>query len=211
MSKTRSGQPASGSRPTRRSLVELTAAASRAADDGLLVMLDSLTTASPDDPPQVEHAAERPDCTAVASRCIELAGSDSAAEMMVKIAKAYQNSVLENIKVGLNAALDHGKNFAETKGGSKGASQARRGDGGENDFVTSFGGAAAEFRAEALELMKANMVTALEYVRELAAAKTAAEFVELSATQARKQCELALKQAGALQSLAQAVTKSGAA
>jgi hypothetical protein len=191
--------------------VELTAAASRAADDGLLVMLDSLTTASSNDPSRSEAAAERPDRTAVVSRCVELAGSDSAADMAVKIAKAYQNSVLENIKVGLDAALDHGKNFAETKRESEGASQARRGAGGENDFVTAFGGAAAVFRAEALELMKANMVTALEYARELAGTKTAAEFVELSAAQARKQCELALKQAGALQSLAQAVTKSGAA
>jgi hypothetical protein len=190
--------------------VELTAAASRAADDGLLVMLDSLTTASPNDPSRSEAAAERPDRTAVVSPCIELAGSDSAADMVVKIAKAYQNSVLENIKVGLNAALDHGKNCAEAKSGSEGASQGRRGAGPENDSVTSIGGAAAEFRAEALELMQANMVTALEYARELAGTKTAAEFVELSATQARKQCELVLKQAGVLQSLAQAVTKSGA-
>jgi hypothetical protein len=44
----------------------------------------------------------------------------------------------------------------------------------------------AKFRAEALELMKANVITNLEYARELAGTTTAAEFVELSGTQARK-------------------------
>ena len=80
----------------------------------------------------------------------------------------------------------------------------------ENNFLTVLKGAAAEFRAEALELMKANVITTLEYARELAGTTTAAEFVELSGRQARKQCELILKQAGALKSLAQTITKSSA-
>jgi hypothetical protein len=44
----------------------------------------------------------------------------------------------------------------------------------------------------------------------LAGTKTPAEFVELSGRQARKQCELMLKQAGALKSLAVAIAKSDA-
>ena len=41
-------------------------------------------------------------------------------------------------------------------------------------------------RAEALGLMKANVTTTLAYVQDLAEARTAAELVELSDTQARK-------------------------
>jgi hypothetical protein len=59
-------------------------------------------------------------------------------------------------------------------------------------------GAAAEFQADALEMMEANVITSLKYAQELAGTRTAAEFVELSSTQARKQCELMLKQAGSL-------------
>ena len=46
MSKTRTRRPASDIRPARRSLVDLTAAASRAVDDGLLVASASLIAAS---------------------------------------------------------------------------------------------------------------------------------------------------------------------
>ena len=228
MSKTRIRRPASDIRPARRSLVELTAAASRAIDDGLLVTSASLIAASPDDPPRSEPAAKTHDRTMVAgqvtapipvavpeslneaaARSGELVDSDSTAEMVVKIAKEYHNRAFENIKLTLNAALNHAKDFAETRVGSEGA----KGHGGailENNFLTVLQGTAAEFRAEALELMKANVITTLEYARELAGATTAAEFVELSGTQARKQCELILKQAGALKSLAQTITKSSA-
>jgi hypothetical protein len=50
----------------------------------------------------------------------------------------------------------------------------------ENNFLTVLKGTATEFRAEAVELMKANVITTLEYARELAGTTTAAEFVELS-------------------------------
>src|SRR6266481_5893835 len=193
MSKTRIRRPASDIRPARRSLVELTAAASRAIDDDLLVTFASLIAASPDDPPRSEPAAKTHDRTMVAeqvtapipvavpeslneaaARSGELVDSDSTAEMVVKIAKDYHNRAFENI------------------------------------FLTVLKGTAAEFRAEALELMKANVITTLEYARELAGTTTAAEFVELSGTQARKQCELILKQVGSLMSLAQTITKSSA-
>ncbi len=138
----------------------------------------------------------------------ELVDSDSTAEMLVKIAKEYHNRAFENIKLTLNAALDHAKDFAETRVGSDGALKGHGGAVLENNFLTVLKGTAAEFRAEALELMKANVITTLEYARELAGATTAAEFVELSGTQARKQCELILKQAGSLMSLAQTITWS---
>jgi hypothetical protein len=225
MSKTRIRRPASDIRPARRSLVELTAAASRAIDDGLLVTSASLIAASPDDPPRSEPAAKTHDRTMVAgqvtapipvavpeslneaaARSGELVDSDSTAEMLVKIAKEYHNRAFENI----NAALDRAKDFAETRVGSDGALKGHGGAVLENNFLTVLKGTAAEFRAEALELMKANVITTLEYARELAGTTTVAEFVELSGTHARKQCELILKQAGSLMSLAQTITKSSA-
>jgi hypothetical protein len=227
MSKTRIRQSASDIRPARRSLVELTAMASRAIDDGLLVTSASLIAASTDDPPRSEPGAKTHDRTMVAGQVTapipvavpeslneaaahngELVDSDSTAEMVVKIAKDYHNRAFENIKLALNAALDHAKDFAETRVGSEGALKGHGGAILENNFLTE--GTTAEFRAEALELMKANVITNLEYARELAGTTTAAEFVELSSTQARKQCELILKQAGSLMSLAQTITKSSA-
>jgi hypothetical protein len=139
MSKTRIRRPASAARAARRSLVELTAAASRAVDDSLFV---TSATAPPDDPPRSEHAAKVSDRTVVArqatvpipiavpeslnaavSRSDELVDSDSTAEMVVKIAKDYQNRAFEHIKVSLNAALDRAKNFAETRVGGEAASK----------------------------------------------------------------------------------------
>src|SRR5437660_8778340 len=140
MSKTRIRRPVSDMRSARRSLVELTAAASRAFDDGLFVMSATLIAAPPDDPPRSEHAATASDPTVVArqatvpipvavpeslnaavSRSDEHVDSDSTAEMVVKIAKDYQNRAFENIKLSLNAALDHAKDFAETRVGSEAA------------------------------------------------------------------------------------------
>jgi hypothetical protein len=57
--------------------------------------------------------------------------------------------------------------------------------------------------------MKANVAASLGYARELAGAKSAADLAEISGSQARKQCELMLKQAGALKSLAARVSKPG--
>src|SRR4051794_1229384 len=99
MSKTRDRRPAS---PARRSLVELTAVASRAIDNGLVVSSANLIAA--DDPPR--SASKTHDRTLVIGRVTaptaaavpeslnevttrdgELAHSDSSAEMLVKIAK----------------------------------------------------------------------------------------------------------------------------
>jgi hypothetical protein len=230
MSKTRIRQSASDIRPARRSLVELTAAASRAIDDGLLVTSAGLIAAPPDCPLPSAPAAKThdrgmvaPQVTAptpvavpeslkkVAARNGQLVGSDSTAEMLVEIAKDCHKRAFQDIKLALDLALDHAKNFAETRVGSEGAMKGDAGAMPQNNFLAILKGTAAEFRAEALEMMKANVITTVEYARELAGTRTAAEFVELSGTQARKQCELILKQAGSLRSLAQTKTKSSAA
>ncbi|HLG83206.1 MAG TPA: phasin family protein [Bradyrhizobium sp.] len=196
MSKTRSRRPASDMRGQRRSLVELTQAMSRAVDDAVLVAPAGLATAATDRLPRSEPAVEKPGR-------VERASSDSAAEMLVKIAKDYQNRLLDNVRDGLNAALDQARDFAEA-----GRASERDGDTEPtSDLMAAVGAATAVYRAEALELMQANVAGALNFARELAGARSAAEFIELSGAHARKSCELMLKQADAMKSVAEAVAK----
>src|SRR4051794_9526849 len=100
-------RPASDIRLARRSLVELTAAASRAMDDGLLVT-SARPIAAAGDPPQsaaaanTEHGAtvapqvtaptavSRPEAlNATPARKARCANSASSADMVVNIAKDY--------------------------------------------------------------------------------------------------------------------------
>jgi hypothetical protein len=211
--------------PVRRSLVDLTAALRQAVEDGLLEVPANPVAVLAEHPRRLEPATETPERTDVpeqpivpirtaaaeppkkqASRSCENVASGSAAEMMVQIAKDYQNNVLDKIKAGLNTALDHAKDFAETKRAGEAAGDVGPKNGGVNELDA----AAAAFRAEAIVLMQANVAATVNYARDLAGARTAAEFVELTATQARKSCELMLKQADAVKSLGQAVAKDRA-
>src|SRR3954452_9502016 len=107
MSKTRR-KPASDIRTARRSLVELTAAASRAIDDGLCVTSAGLIAASAYDPPRSAPAANTeeettaaPQVTASApvgepeppneatARKARCANPHSTADIVVNIAKDY--------------------------------------------------------------------------------------------------------------------------
>jgi len=225
MSRTRIGRPGSNIRSARRSLVELTAAASCAVDDSLFVTSAGLSAVSADEPAQSEQApasdlnvvarrATAPNPVGVpeplnarASSSEDLVDSDSTAEMLVKIAKDYQNRVLESIKANLEAGLEQAKDFEEKRAGSEAASKDHR-SAARDGFLTALEGV-KEINAEVLELMKVNALTTLEYARGLANSATAADFVELSSAQARKQCELILKQAGALKSLAHTMKRSG--
>ena len=139
MSHTQKRRRASHTRCARRSLVELTAAASRAVDDGLFVLSSGIAASNP----RSEHIGEKtsdqtiftrqvtaPSPVAVvesrnaaAPRKDELLDSDTATEMMVKIAKDDQNRDFENIKASLNAALDHAKDLVETRAGGEAASK----------------------------------------------------------------------------------------
>ena len=202
MSKTRSKPSASGPRPARRALVELTAAATRGAEDAALAAPADptiATAAAAEQSPRLKPAPEKPARPDAGS-------SETAAEMMVKIAKDYQNRLLDNVRDGLNAALDQAKDFAET-----GRANERGGDAEpKNDVMAAVGAATAAYRAEALELMQANVASTLNFARELAGARTAAEFIELSGAHARKSCELMLKQADAMKSVAEAVARERA-
>src|SRR6516225_1374586 len=146
----------------RRSLVELTAAASGAIDGGLFVLSSGIAA--------WEHIGEKTsDQTivarqatalspiavlesrnAAASRKDELPDSDTTAGMMVKIAKDYQNKAFDNI-ASLNAALDRAKDLVETPVGGEAASKEIGGSSLESDFPTVLKEAAREFRADAVE------------------------------------------------------------
>jgi hypothetical protein len=215
MSKTRIRRQANDTRCVRRSLVELTAAASRAVNDGLFVTSTSAIAAPPDDSSQSDQVEATSDCAVVggatsvpvalpepldtAVLCSELIDTDSTAEMFVKIAKDYQNRTFESVKLNLNAALDQAKDFIEP----------RHDCASPDNFLTALNRAAAQFGV-ALELVNANVITTLEYARDLSGTTTAAQFVELSSAQARKQCELILNQASVLRSLAETIVKSNA-
>lgn len=222
MSKTRNRRQASDARPARRSLVDLSAAVSRAVDDALRPTSVNPVAALPDYPLSSGHAVAKrgrgklvnPTATtdtiagAQAAKAdpvceSERMVSDSATEMMVKITKDYQGRVLDTIKASLNAALDQARDFAETGRANEQQSAPRA----ENPLLVALGDVTAACSAEALDLMQENFTIALDFARELAGVRTASEFVALSGTQARKSCELALRQADSLKSLARAVAE----
>ena len=215
MSKPTSKRPPSDRRPVRRSLVELTAVASRAVDDGLSVAAPGLTAAAIERTAQREPATERPLGITVATpeapvaepESNKLQTCDSTAELVVKIAKEFQARALEDFKIGMNAALNYAKDFVDT--GARTA-EASKGHLKSKDQIAAGLGAAAQYRAESFELAQANVESALDYVRELTRTATPAEFVELSSAHVRQQCELILKQKSVLNSFVKAVTKSGA-
>jgi hypothetical protein len=217
MGKVRLRPPANDTRPTRRSLVELTAAASRAVDDGLVVMPSNLITIALENMPRAEEAAnaaaqsDTPGATAPrvaepandpSPRRAALPETGSCAEMLVDIVKDHQARALDNIRLGLAAALEYARDRARTPMPADGGARP-------DDNLRATVGAAAEYRGEAIEIAKAHAATILDFARELAGARTAAEFIEASSALARKQCELMFKQASVLQSFARIVTKTG--
>jgi hypothetical protein len=87
-----------------------------------------------------------------APRKDELLSSDTTPELMVKIAKDYQNRAFENIKASPNAASDHAKDLVETRVGGEAASKDIGGSSLESNFLTVLKEATTEFRADAVEL-----------------------------------------------------------
>src|SRR4051812_19925248 len=167
MSTTRTRRRASHTRCVRRSLVELTATAIRAVDDGQFVLSSGIAGSNP----RSEHTGDKtsdrtilprqataPTPVAVlesryaaAPRKDELLISDTTTEMMVKIPKDYQSRAFENIKASLNAASDHAKALVETRVGGEAASNDIGGCSLESNFASVIKEAATEFRADAVE------------------------------------------------------------
>jgi hypothetical protein len=157
----------SHTRCARRSLVELTLAASSAIDDGLFVLSSGIAASNlarsehrGENQTIVARQATAPSPFAVlefrnaaAPSKDELLDSDTNAEMMVKIVKDYQNRAFENIKASLNAELEHAKDLVETRMGGETASKDIVGSSLESNFLTVLKEAATEFRADTVELI----------------------------------------------------------
>ncbi|MDH2352715.1 phasin family protein [Bradyrhizobium sp. SSUT18] len=212
MGKPRSRQPADVARARRRSLVELTAEVSRAVDEGLAMPPGSVTVFL-QDAPQIAQAAPAP-MTAPAQEAASVIvaspepPSSTTTDLILDIAKDFQDHALDGMKAGAQAALDYAKDIAKPRIAG-GTSESGGAAAAESHLIEAIG-TAAECRAVVLELMKVNAGATLEYARELGRARTLAELVELSSTHARKQCELVLKQTELLRLLAQNMTKPGA-
>src|SRR5260370_33186131 len=131
MSHTQKRRRASHTRCARRSLVELTAAASRAVDDGLFVLSSGIAASNP----RSEHTGEKtsdqtilarqataPSPVAVlesrnaaAPRKDDGLDSDTTNETTAKISKDDQNKSFQNIKARPSASRDHSKDLAKTR------------------------------------------------------------------------------------------------
>src|SRR5437764_12146510 len=166
MSHTQKRQRASHTRCARRSIVELTAAASRAVDDRLFVLSSGIAASNP----RSEHTGEKTsDQTILARQATaptpvavlesryaaapkdELLDSDTTTEMMVKIAKDYQNRAFENIKASLNAALDQPKDLVETRVGGEAPTKDIGGSSRQSNFFSVPNEPAPDPRAGAVE------------------------------------------------------------
>lgn len=216
MGKAQSRQPADGARARRRSLVDLTAAVSRSIDESLLEMPPDPVAAPRSDGLRSERAAKRParkaparkvpeettvpaaidqvaTCasTKVELRSTQFQSASSAPALAVEIAKEMQTRALEIMKLGVHAAFEYTKDIASP----------------ESDVLD---GAAAECHAIVLELMKVNAGATLQYTRELSRMRTLSQWIELSSSHARKQCELVRQQAELLKSLTRNARTSGA-
>jgi hypothetical protein len=216
MGKAQSRQPTDGVRARRRSLVDLTAVVSRTIDESLLETPPNPVTIPAGDGHGSERAARRParktparkvpaDTTIPAtidsagtspSTKVELpstqfqsAGNTSA--LAVEIAREMQARAIEAMKLGVHTAFEYTKDIARPEG----------------DVLD---GAAAECHAVVLELMKVNAGATLQYTRELSRVRTLSQWIELSSSHARKQCELVRQQAELLKSLTHNARTSGA-
>jgi hypothetical protein len=149
-----------------------------------LCLFASGFAASPDDPARSEHTAQTSDQTIIAmqgtapspvavpeSRKAAVLrneeDSDSTAEMMVKIAKGYQNKAFDDITVRLNAALDHAKNLVETRVGGEAASKDNGCSSLESNFEDSQGSRDGVPRRGG-RVDESNVIKTLEYTWEVA-------------------------------------------
>lgn len=211
MGKAQSRQPADGARARRRSLVDLTAAVSRSIDESLLEMPPDPVAVPRGDGRRSERAAERParkvpaettvpaaidqvaTCafTKVELRSTQFQSAGNTSALAVEIVGEMQARALEAMKLGVHAAFEYTKDIARP----------------ESDVLD---GAAAECHAVVLELMKVNAGATLQYTRELSRVRTLSQWIELSSSHARKQCELVRQQAELLKSLTHNARTSGA-
>jgi hypothetical protein len=135
------------------------------------------------------------------------------ASAAAEAAKDYRSSMFDHMKSSLNATLDYANGLASipTEVVSRAADKAKELGGAgipTRETIPTTATAAEDYRAKAFELMKANVNATLEFGQRLAAAKSPAEFVELSTNHACKQLGMILTQTNELTLLAQTMARS---
>jgi hypothetical protein len=133
----------------------------------------------------------------------------------VKAAADCQARMLEQLKVNIRATLDYANGFTGASRRPGAAADAATSGPGSPASPQDAGQttpaavtAADAYRAKAFELMNANIDTTLDYAKRLVGVRTPTEFSELSASHARKQMALVVKQATELGSIAQKMAAS---
>jgi hypothetical protein len=134
------------------------------------------------------------------------------ASAAAEAAKDYRSSMFEHMKASLNATFDYANGLASlpTEVASRAADEPHQDHSGSGarETIPTAAKAAEDYRAKAFELMKANVNATLEFGQRLAAAKSPAEFVELSTNHACKQLGMILTQTNELALLAQTMARS---
>ncbi|MDA9430580.1 hypothetical protein XH88_02045 [Bradyrhizobium sp. CCBAU 51627] len=146
--------------------MELTAAASRSAEERLLGLPVSTVASPGNDGLQAERAAapasigvsavaELVEGRAEAERVVpppaQFQHFDNTVDMSVEIAKDMQARLLEDLKIGMHAALDYAKNLARMQRPTDEDASAAGIAAADGDKLDPFG-SAAECRAVVLEL-----------------------------------------------------------
>lgn len=145
-------------------------------------------------------------------------GLDEITSAAAKAARDYRSWMLESIKLNINTALAYADRLATATLDTGLAERAVEQGGPEKTSGTPqsegqpllSAKAAEKYRAQAFELMAANVSATLDYAQKLASVRSPGEFVELSADQARKNLELIMKHAAALGVLSQSLMTNSA-
>ena len=136
-----------------------------------------------------------------------------------KAGKDYRSCLFEHMTKNISAALGYASGLATMSiTGRLDANAASReperrvqpGNSNPAEPVSAPEIATSEFCAKAFALMAANVTATLEYVRRLSDVKLPSEFVELSASHARKQVDLAMTHTAALRTLSKSSARSTA-
>jgi len=127
-----------------------------------------------------------------------------------KAARDYRFWMLEQMKVNMTVALNYANGIAGMSSRTAAAAPSDTHQSGTHphprcveETTSAVASAAGEYRAKALELMTRNLSTAMQYAQRLGQVNSPMELMELSADQARKQFEFAVKQSAELGSIAQ--------
>jgi hypothetical protein len=185
MDQPQSGRPANASRPARRSLVEFALPAS----GGRATVQPAPATERDKQPfetpnkgrKKIMHEPLNEDQKAAAGSLRPVNNPDGLASVNARTASLVSSDMPEQVKNIQSQSADK--------------------------TIPIVARAADEYRAKAFELMTANINTTFEYAQRLVNVNTPTKFVELSASHARKQFELIMKQAAEFGLIAQRLAR----